>query len=79
MPALDGAGSSVVRVALAARCWCGVLTGVRGAEVDGPEDVEAVGPCGVPALDGARARTFVALVAVVARARGRGVVMVAVL
>ena len=44
-----------------------------GAEVDGPEDVEAV------AADGARARTFVALVAVVARDRGGGVVMVAVL
>ena len=44
-----------------------------GAVVDGPEDVEDV------AADGAWARTFVALVAVVARDRGGGVVMVAVL
>ena len=60
-------------MASAARCWCGVATGVGGAEVDGPEDVEDV------AADGARARTFVALNAVVARDRGGMVVMVAVL
>jgi hypothetical protein len=42
-----------------------------GAEVDGSGDVEDV------AAD-VRARTFVALVAVVARDRGGGVVMVAV-
>ena len=71
--ALDGAGASVVRVASAARCWCGVATGVWGAEVDGPEDVEAI------AADRARARTFVALVAVVARDRGGRLMMVAVL
>ena len=53
--------------------------GAWGAEVDAPEDVEAVGPCGAPMPDGARARTFVALVAVVARDRGGWVVMVAVL
>ena len=55
-----------------ARCWCGVATGVGGAEVDGLGDVEDV------AAD-VRARTFVALVAVVARDRGGVVVMVAVL
>ena len=59
-------------MASAARCWCGVATGVEGAEVDGLEDMEDV------AADGARARTFVALVAVVARDQGGGVVMVAV-
>ena len=47
--------------------------------MDGPEEAEAVGPCGAPRSDGARARTFVALVAAVARDRGRRVVMVAVL
>ena len=44
VPALDGAGAAVVRVALAACCWCGVVTAASGAEVDGPEDVGAVGP-----------------------------------
>ena len=73
VPALNGAGASVVRVASAARCWCGVATGVWGAEVDGPDNVEAV------AAEGARARRFVALVAVVARDPGGRVVMVAVL
>ena len=73
VPALDVAGASVVHVASAARCWCGVETGVFRAEVDGPQDVEAV------AADGARARTFVALVAFVARDRGGRVMMVAVL
>ena len=66
-------------MALAACCRCGEVTGAWGVEVDGLEDVEAVAPCGAPAPDGARARTFVALVAVVARARGGRVVMVAVL
>ena len=72
MPALDGAESPVVRVASVARCWCGVATGVGGAEVDGLRDVEDV------AAD-VQARTFVALVAVVERDRGGRVVMVAVL
>ena len=71
-PALDGAGASVVCLAPAACCWCGVVAGAWGAEVDGAEDVKAVGPCGAPTLDGARARTFVALVVVVARDRGGG-------
>ena len=74
VPALDGAGASVVRVASAASCWCGVATGSGGgAELDGPEDVEDI------AADGARERTFVALVAVMARDRGGRVVMVPVL
>ena len=60
-------------------CPCGEVTGAWGVKVDGLEDVEAVGPCGAPTPDGARARTFVALVAAVARHRGRRVVMVAVL
>ena len=72
VPALDGARASVVRVASVARCWCGVVTGVGGAEVDGLGDVEDV------AAD-VQARGFVALVAVVVRYRGGGVVMVAVL
>ena len=42
------------------------------------EDVEVVALCGAPAPDGAGARTFVPLVAAVARDRG-WVVMVAVL
>ena len=71
VPALDGAGSPVVRVASVACCWCGVATGVGGADVDGLGDVDDV------AAD-IRARTFVALVAVVARDRGGRVVMVAV-
>ena len=71
VPALDGAGSPVVRVASVACCWCGAATGVGGAEVDGLGDVEDV------AAD-VRARPFVALVAVVARDRGGRVVMVAV-
>ena len=71
MSALDGAGSPVVCVASAACCWTGSATGVGGAEVDGLGDVEDV------AAD-VRARTFVALVAAVARDRGGGVVMVAV-
>ena len=75
-PAPDGAGTLVVRVVLAACCWCGELTDAWGVEVDGLEDVEAVGLCSAPTPDGARARTFVALVG---RDRGRRVVMVAVL
>ena len=69
--ALDGAGLPVVCMALVARCWCDAATGVGGAEVDGLGDVEDV------AAD-VRARTFLALVAVVARDRGGRVVMVAV-
>ena len=65
-------------MALAACCQGGVVTGALGAEVDGPEDVEAVGPCGAPTYDGARASTFVALVAGVARDRGARLVTVAV-
>ena len=72
MPALNGARSPVVRVASVARCWCGVATGVGGAEVDGLGDVEDV------AAD-VQACTFVALVALVAQDRGGRVVMVAVL
>ena len=53
VPALDGAGPPVVRVASAACCWYGSAAGEGGAEVDGS-------------------------VAVVARDRGKGVVMVAV-
>ena len=79
VPALDGAGTSVVCVASAACCRCGGVTGAWGSEVDGLEDVEAVGPCGAPTPDGSRARTFVALVAAVARDLGGRVVMVAVL
>ena len=71
VPALDGAGSPVVRVASVACCWCGAATGVGGAEVDGLGDVEDV------AAD-IRARTFVALVGVVARDWHGRVVMVAV-
>ena len=71
VPAPDGAGPPVVRLASAACCWCGPAAGAGGAEVDGSGDVEDV------AAD-VRARMFVALVAVVARDRGRGVVMVAV-
>ena len=71
VPALDGAGSPVVRVALLACCWCGAATGVGGAEVNGLDDLEDV------AAD-FRARTFGALVAVVARYRGELVVVVAV-
>ena len=79
MPALDGFGTSVVRVASAAWCRCGEVTGAWGVKVDGMDDVEAVGPCGKPTPNGARACTFVALVAAVARDRGGRVVMVAVL
>ena len=66
VPALDGAGAPEVRVALVARCWCGVATGVGGAEVDGLGDVEDV------AAD-VWAHTFVV------RDWGGGVAMVAVL
>ena len=48
-------------------------------EVDELEDAEAVRLCGAPTADGARARTFVALVAAVARDFGGRVVIVAVL
>ena len=72
VPALYGAGSPAVRVASVARCWCGVATAVGGAELDGLGDVEDVAA-------NVRARTFVALVAVVAPDRGGRVVMVAVL
>ena len=65
VPALDGIGPPVVCVASAACCWCGSAAGVGRAEVHGSGDVEDV------AAD-VRARTFVALVAVVARDRGRG-------
>ena len=47
--------------------------------MDGLEEVEAVGPCRAPTSDGARALTFMALVAVLARDGGGRVVMVAVL
>ena len=45
--------------------------------MDELEDVEAAGLCGVPTRDGARSRTFVALVAAVARDWGGRVVEVA--
>ena len=70
MPALDGARSPVVCVASVVCCWCGAARGVGGAEADGLGDVEDV-------VADIRARTFVALVAVVARDRGGRVVMVA--
>ena len=54
------------------------MMGAWGAEVNGPEDAEAVGPWGALTSDGARARTFVAQVAAVALDRGGRVVMVAV-
>ena len=79
VPALDGPGTTVVRVASAACCRCGEVTDAWGVEVNGPEVVEAVGPCGAPTPDGARACTLVALVAAVARDQGGRVVMVAVL
>ena len=52
-------------MASAACCWCGSAAGVGGAEVEWLGDVEDVA-ADVPA------RTFVALVAVVARDRGWG-------
>ena len=79
MPALDGAGTSVVRVASAACCRCSGVTGAWWVEVHGPEDVEAVGPCGAPTPAGAREGTLVAFLAAVARDQGERVVMVAVL
>ena len=57
---------------------CGEWMVAWGVEVDGLEDVEVIGLRGAPVFDGARARTFVALVAAVVRDRG-WVVMVAVL
>ena len=47
--------------------------------MDGLKDVDAVRLCGAQTLDGARARTFVALVPAVARDRGGGPVTVAVI
>ena len=64
---------AVVRVTSAARCWCGVAMAVGGAEVDGLEDAEDF------AANSARARTFVALLSVLARDQGGGLVTVAVL
>ena len=58
-------------MASAACCWCSSAAGVGGAEVDGLGDVEDVAA-------NVQARTFVALVAVVVRDRGGGVVIVAV-
>ena len=68
---LCGAGSPIVCVASLACGWCGAATGVGGAEVDGLGDVEDV-------ASDFWARTFVALVAAVARDPGGRVVMVAV-
>ena len=79
VPGHDGAGTHIVRVASVACGRCGVLTVAWRVELDGPKDVEAVGLCGAPTPDGARARTSVALVAVVARDWAGRVVMVAVL
>ena len=78
MPALEGAGTPVVRVAPVVCGPCGEWTVARGVKVNGLEDVEVVGLCGAPAPDGARARIFVALVSAVVHAWG-WVVMVAVL
>ena len=78
VPAPDGAGTPAVRVESVVCGRCGEWTVAWGLELDGLEDVEVVGLCGVPALDYARARTLVAPVAAVARDRG-WVVMVAVL
>ena len=78
MPAPDGAGAPVVHVAPEVCGRCGEWTVAWGVEVDGLEDMEVVGLCGAPVPGGARARTFVALVAAVVRGRG-WVVMVAVL
>ena len=79
VPAPDGAETPVVCMASLACGRCGELMVASGVEVDGLEDVEDVGLCGVSTPDGARAHTFVALVAAVARDRGGRVVMVAVL
>ena len=76
VPAPDGAGTPVVRVASLACGWCAEWTVAGGAEVYGLEDVEAIGFCGAPTPDGARARTFVALVAAVARDWGSVVMIV---
>ena len=78
VPAPDGAGTPVVRVASVACCRCGEWMVAWGADVDGLEDVDAAVLCGATTLDGVRARTFVALVAAVARDGGGGVVMIAV-
>ena len=79
VPAFDSAGTPVVSVASGDCGRCGEWMVGWGAEVDGLEDVEAVGLSGAPTPGGARARTFVALVAAVARNRGGEVVMVAFL
>ena len=76
MPPPDGAGTPVARVASVASGRRGEWMVAWGAEMDGLEDVEVFGFSGVPASDGARGRTFVALAAAVARDRG-WVVMVA--
>ena len=78
VPAPYGAGTPVVRVASVACSCCVEWTVAWGAGSGGLEDVEVVGFCGAPARDGARACTFLALVAAVAHDRG-WVVMVAVL
>ena len=57
---------------------CGEWAVAWGMEVDGLEDVEVFGLCGVLVPDGAGARTLVVLVAAVVRGRG-WVVMVATL
>ena len=62
--------------------WCAGLRWCRNARSPwgvGPEAVGAVGLCDAPTPDGARQRTFVASAAAVARDRGGGLVMVAVL
>ena len=74
----DGARRSVVHLAPVVCGRGGEWTVALGVRVDGLEDLEVVGLCGAPVPDGARARTFVALVAAVVRARA-WVGMVAVL
>ena len=79
MPIPNGPGTAVIRVASAACYPCGEFTDAWGLEANELEDVEAVGPCSAQTPDGARARTFLGLVAAVARDRGGRVVLVAVL
>ena len=79
VPAPDGAGTPAACVASVACGRCGECMVAWGAKLEGLEGVAAVELCGAPPPGGARARTFVALVAAVARHRGWGVVMVAVL
>ena len=79
VPAPDGAGTPVVRVASVACGRCGESTVAWEVEVDGLEGVEAVGLCGAPPHDGARARLFVARLPPWRATGAGGLVVVAVL